>query len=465
MTSSSIHLSGRDVLDQERELLDAWVDVRRRIASLEADAADLLAQRSAVRDAEMRRFPAHRDMIHRSMIAEYSAAGRISTRAIENAFADADLTTDTFPGVREALRSGTIAAGHVREIVQASAILREAVHNGAVPAAALASYEVAALAVAEQDSPARTRVAVREIAAALAQRTAQERQKDAWSERCVTVRSVEDGLALLTVVLPEHLAVAIRDRLTRLARTVARARARTSSTVEFDSNAAAEDASTEPGDDRFIDDEHISPELVSADPVSPEPDSRTMDQLRADILTDLLLATDPTDCHGTALDGITAHVQVTVAATTLAGADDRLAELDGHGPLHPDIARDLATRGGPWTRLFLDPSGQVTETDTYSPTEAMKRHLRARDQHCRFPGCRMPALASQLDHNHDHAKGGKTRLDNLAAFCAGHHPLKHPDIHDRFRWTARALPDGSIAWRSPLGRQYGDPPPRRVLFA
>lgn len=76
----------------------------------------------------------------------------------------------------------------------------------------------------------------------------------------------------------------------------------------------------------------------------------------------------------------------------------------------------------------------------------------------------MPAHRCQIDHNHDHAKGGLTALDNLCHFCTKHHALKHPDVPDRFRWTARQRPDGTVTWSSPIGRSYDDPPRRRVMF-
>ncbi|WP_341947880.1 HNH endonuclease signature motif containing protein [Microbacterium sp. LWH11-1.2] len=106
----------------------------------------------------------------------------------------------------------------------------------------------------------------------------------------------------------------------------------------------------------------------------------------------------------------------------------------------------------------------VRETDTYTPTEGMRRFLRARDQHCRFPGCRMPVHRCDIDHNHDHARGGKTRIDNLAHLCRAHHTLKHPDVSDTHRWTARQERDGTITWHSPLGRTYTDRPTHRVMF-
>lgn len=200
-----------------------------------------------------------------------------------------------------------------------------------------------------------------------------------------------------------------------------------------------------------------------------EPDSRSKAQLRADILADLLLTGAPTATTGdgsadAALGAIRATVQVTIAASTLRGDDDRMAQLAGHGPMLPDGARLLAGQAGSWDRLFLDPDGTVTETDNYVPTAAMKRFLRARDQHCRFPGCRAPVHRCQIDHNHDHAKGGPTAIGNLSLFCAGHHALKHPDVDDRDRWTARQFDDGVIMWTSPLGRRYTDEPQRHVMF-
>lgn len=422
-----------DHIEQRAALLDAWVEKRRRIAVLESESAALLSERLALCDDDARRNPYHRDTIHRSMVAEYSAAGHVSQGSIEYAFADAAFLDSDHPAARESFARGAIAAGHAREVVRAGAIVREAVRSGRVDASALRLYDTAAVVVAERETPARTRALVRQIAAALAGETLVDRHRRAASERTVMMRSVDDGLALITVVLPEHLAAAIMDRLTRLAHEVVAARDR----VDL---------------------------LPESPPVAVPADTRTLDQLRTDILTDLMLAADPSQVTGAGIDHVQARIQVTVAATTLLGADDRPAELDGFGPIDPDIARDLAGRNGGWSRLFLSPVGMVTETDTYSPTEGMRRILRARDQHCRFPGCRMPVRRCQIDHNHDHARGGRTSLSNLSHFCIGHHVLKHPDIDRRHRWTAKQLPDRSLEWISPLGRRYIDAPPRRVMF-
>lgn len=502
---TSFHI---DDIEQRQALLDAWVAKRRQIAVLEAEASTLLAERVRVFDDDVREHPHHRDAIHRSMIAEYSAAGHLSKGGTEYAFTDALFLDADHPAVRDSFRRGDITAAHVREIVRAGAIVRQAVRDGRVDAATLGLYDAAALVVAERDSPMRTRALLRQLAAALARETVNERHRRAAGERTVTMRSLDDGLAMIQVVLPEHLAAAIIDRLTALAQQLIATRddadpVRRSGARDFGPDAIfltdlmpddprrddeilnehgtrcrAEDGApgraghethhrAQPG----VGEEHIihgEGGTFALDPsldIEHVPsDERTIDQVRADLLADLLLASDPSAACGTGLEGIKARVQVTIAASTLTGADDRPAELDGVGPLHPDIARSIAGLGGSWSRLFLDRTGMVTSTDTYSPTEAMRRHLRARDQHCRFPGCRMPVHRCQIDHNHDHAKGGRTSNDNLAHFCTGHHVLKHPDIPDRYRWSARQLPGGDIEWISPLGRVYTDAVPRRVMF-
>ncbi|AQY02891.1 MULTISPECIES: HNH endonuclease signature motif containing protein [Microbacterium] len=458
-------------LEQRAELLDSWVEKRRQIARLEAEASDLLAERMRLSRSDSDENPFHRDAIHRSMIAEYSAAGRLTQGSVEYAFTDAGFLAASHPGVRSAFRAGRITAAHVREIVRAAGVVREAVNNGRADADVLPLYDTVAVIVAERETPARTRAHLRELAAVLAGSTVAERHARSKSERTVTVRPAGDGLCALTVVLPEHLATAVLDRLTRLAHVVIAGRNDREPTLDpmddgenpiYPDDIAQDDPSR---DDYAI----FGDGTFTTDPTGPTvehipSDTRTIDQVRVDLLIDLLLASDPSAANGSGLDNIQGRIQVTVAATTLAGCDHRPAQLDGHGPLHPDIARDLAGRNGGWSRLFLDPTGLVVETDTYRPTEPMRRFLRARDQHCRFPGCRMPAHRCQIDHTFDHAKGGRTEIHNLAHLCARHHSLKHPDVADDHRWTAQQLPDGTIDWFSPLGRTYRDSPSRRVMF-
>ncbi|MDQ0612388.1 hypothetical protein QF046_000029 [Microbacterium sp. W4I4] len=495
------------LIAQRVALLDAWSAKQRQIAVLQSEAAGLLAQRWALMEDEIEAAPLHREVIIRSMIAEHSAAGHVSKGSMEFAFSDARMLAEEFDLTRAAFQAGRLSPGHVREIIRESDAVREAVRTGTVSPDTLALYEAAVLEVAEHDTPARTKTHARQVAAALAGLTIVEQHKKAAEERAVTIRSVGDGMALLQAVLPEHLAVGIMDRLTQMARHQTqhpedRTPVLPPTTPEEAGWNDEEELFAEAQDDRLVDaifagdtfsidplsrqewddieaeaavirDAHAVEADLTTDPRS-NPDSpliihipddtRTMDQRRADLFADLLLASAPSTVHGTGLDNIHAIIQVTVAATTLTGADDLPAELDGHGPLHPDAARALAGARTGWTRLFLGPRGFVTETDTYTPTEPMRRYLRARDQHCRFPGCRRPIHYCEIDHNHDYALGGRTEIGNLSHFCLAHHTLKHPSIPDEHRWTARQLPDQTVTWTSPTGREYTDPARRRVMF-
>jgi hypothetical protein len=144
-----------------------------------------------------------------------------------------------------------------------------------------------------------------------------------------------------------------------------------------------------------------------------------------------------------------------VPALTLLGSDDP-ADLVGRSPIDPDTARELAclTRS-PWERILTHPvTGAVLHVDTYQRTAAMDRYLRARDQHCRFPGCRLPAIRCEVDHTIDHALGGSTDCRNLAHLCQRHHSMKQFTA-----WRVRQLADGILEWTSPLGRTYTEHPP------
>ena len=76
-------------------------------------------------------------------------------------------------------------------------------------------------------------------------------------------------------------------------------------------------------------------------------DTRTLDQLRADVMLDLILAADPV-AHDSGLAAI--HATVSVTVPVLALIDDGIRDpfesmtLDGHGPIDADTARMLAGR-------------------------------------------------------------------------------------------------------------------------
>lgn len=403
----------RAVADERRAaLLDEWVDLGAQIAGLEARRVEALAERAALLEYETGPKIVHSSMAERSMVAEFAAAGRVSPGTMSVQFANAVALANGFPATMRALAQGQISRRHAEVILEAAP--REdgdAADNGATLRAA---YEHDVLPYACGTTAPRTRAHAKAVTARLQPVSQEQAHREAREEREVSITPTSDGIAQFIGVVPELLAYAIFDRLTAMAATM--------------------------------------------------DDDRTIDQRRADLFCDLLLTTAPSTAIGTDMDAFRPTIQVTIAASTLTGHDDMMAEIDGIGPVHPDLARSLAGRAPSFSRLFLDPSAMITNVDTYVPSSRMKKYLRARDQHCRFPGCRAKTSRCQLDHNCDRAFGGPTALRNLASFCTSHHPLKHPDVDDRHRWTVRQDPEGTLVWRSPLGREYIDSPEPRVMF-
>lgn len=156
-----------------------------------------------------------------------------------------------------------------------------------------------------------------------------------------------------------------------------------------------------------------------------------------------------------ALGAIRAQVQVIVPALTLLDADDGPADLVGRTPVDADTARALAANAPTLTRILTDPvDGTVIAVDRYRTAQSQRRFLRARDQHCRFPGCRRAAIRCEIDHTVDHAQGGPTALWNLAHLCQRHHSMKQFTS-----WRVRQHPGGILEWTSPTGQVYREDAP------
>jgi hypothetical protein len=104
--------------------------------------------------------------------------------------------------------------------------------------------------------------------------------------------------------------------------------------------------------------------------------------------------------------------------------------------------------------------GPPPPTAGYAPTAAQYRYLRARDRHCRFPGCRRTAQACDADHvvpydHRDPTAGGPTCVRNLALLCRHHHRLK---THAP-GWAFRLDPDGTLHVTTPGGTTLATRPP------
>ncbi|MFJ6677792.1 DUF222 domain-containing protein [Microbacterium sp. NPDC091382] len=383
-----------------------------------AAAGRLADAQSAPRNA---RVQVH-DMVLRSIAAEVGGVMRMTDRTVQRRIGEARLVIEGFPAAVTAWEAGRIVRGHVMAIVDAGSNL---------PAELWAEFEKVAIERCERDTPNRVRGELEILAHRMHPRSFAERHEEAAAGRCVRLVPGRNGMSDLIATLPTVIAEGIHDRLTQQARAIVDTR------------------------------EERAPESVVV-----ATDARSTDQVRADVFADLLLAGSPAlddtrDTTAGPLGAIRARVQVLVPAATLTGADDGPCDLTGRSPIDPATARTLAGGTGVWERLFHDPTTGVTvSTDSYRVPSGMRRFLQVRDQHCRFPGCRVAAIRCEVDHTHDHALGGNTELPNLAHLCQRHHSMKQFTA-----WRVRQLSGGVLEWTSPLGRIYReDAPTPAVAF-
>lgn len=430
MTGTAILTNGRlESVDGERidAILDGLARTRRQLAALHATEAALLAEALDVaRSQSEAAGPSRvRDLPVRSMAAQIAVVLHRSDRTVQGRLDDASLLVTRFPATFAALAAGDIDRAHADVIVDAGvAIDRDDVR---------ATYESAAIGIARRETPGRLRPAVRILAQRLHPLPLDERHAAASAERDVCVRDLDDGMAELIATLPAVHAHGIRDRLTQLARAVVDAR----------SGGAANDAD--------------APATVPAD-------TRRLGEVRADVFTDLLLTGHASpEVSSRSLpesEAIVAHVQITVPVLTALGRDTTPAELVGRAPIDLGTALRFAGAATGWDRVLTHPvSGSVMAVDRYRPGEQLRRALRVRDEHCRFPGCRMPTRRCDIDHTVAREHDGPTELGNLAHLCRRHHVLKHHSA-----WRVRQRPDGVLEWTSPTGRVFADRPARTLVF-
>ncbi len=183
-------------------------------------------------------------------------------------------------------------------------------------------------------------------------------------------------------------------------------------------------------------------------------DDRSLDQLRADFLTDAAIFGWPESGGSFGRIGRqpAATVWVVVPARTALGLEATPCELPGHGWVSASHARSIMTApGSTWRRLLVDDdTGRAIRLahDAYAPTDEMVRHVQAVDGTCRGPGCHIPATRCDLDHEIPWP-AGPTALGNLTAKHRQHHNLKTAGL-----WKSSRGPDDQVVWRTFAGRRY-----------
>ncbi|WP_309067455.1 DUF222 domain-containing protein [Microbacterium sp.] len=397
--------------EQVRTIKDAFASLAKMKAGVAAIEASLHAQAQAIALEVLTSIPGAPSKYQvpiRAMAADLATVERVSDATVRNRMDDAALMIQHFPATFTALAHAEISAAHASTICDEGGRLAD---DGIRE-----RYEQIALQFTDT-TPAKLRPICQAIAERLEPRTLAERHEEANARRGLWVTPDSDGMADVILRVDAALAAGIGDRTREMARAV---------------QAAA------------------SPK---------EEDARTLSQIQADVVADLLLTGAPT-AHGDGLDGIRATVQVTVPAEVITGDDRTPAHISGVGVVAPATARRLAGRTHTWARLLLDPkTGVPIAVDSYVPSAEQRRLLIARDETCRFPGCRRSVRRCDIDHTKPYSEGGATDVDNLGALCRAHHVVKHHS-----GWRARNLGRGVFEWVTPTGEILHEKPPPSVRF-
>ena len=324
----------------------------------------------------------------------------------------ADTLTRLMPATLAALGEGRFSDRHARVIAAAAKEL---------PVELVPVFEAAVLPFAAVLTVPKLAHRARMVAARLNPRELVERHVEAFNGRGVWLEPEADGMAVVCHRTSAVNAVAVLDRVTRIAK----------AQLQADS------------------------------------ETRTIGQISSDVLSDLLLddgAVLPAEPGETDLRqlklhrGIRPQVHVIVPVLTATGKSDQPGELEGYGPIDAETARRVAGTASGFLRILTDPETGVALSvgrTRYEVPAALRRYLQLRDGTCRFVGCNRQAKYSDLDHTVAWEDGGETSAANLAHLCRAHHRLKHAT-----EWTVEQPlgGGGTLDWRSPSGCRYSTEP-------
>jgi hypothetical protein len=182
-------------------------------------------------------------------------------------------------------------------------------------------------------------------------------------------------------------------------------------------------------------------------------DPRSMDQIRADVLIDILQGRSRDQGRDRAV------IDIQIDLRTLAELSDDPGAIPGWGPVLADVARQVVD-DQPTAQHRVTVTGAEGETvwtgvTRRRPTPGQRRRIEARNPSCVFPGCRMPAVDCDIDHHQEWAKGGCTEPRNIGPLCRHDHVVRHRG------WSLAQFRPGVYRWTSPLGHVYiaGPDPP------
>ncbi|MGA0567697.1 DUF222 domain-containing protein [Rathayibacter sp. KR2-224] len=338
------------------------------------------------------------DFAVRSVAFDLAQRLRLSENVVRDYDHQAGVLATGLPKLRDLFLSGRISQQHVRAAVDCAIVLPDADTTTA--------FDDRMAGIAEGLRAGEFARRCRLLRERMCADTLQERHDRARQKRRVGVEADEDGMAWLNAYLPVMDAVRIEARLQAAARA-----------------------------QRSRPDEH-----------------RTLGQLRADLLAELLIKghLDSGDFSREAGAGA-----VAVQPFLLIDSDGRFAELLGYGPVDPRSAAVALRNASSFRRVFADPTKPASLTldrRRYRPTPDQRRWLRIKygldDDAAPYL-----SLGADIDHVIEYQHGGATDVTNLLPLKPRLHRLK---TVTRIRLEPKA--EGGIRVRTPTGYD-SDPPP------
>ena len=340
-----------------------------------------------------------------------------------------------------------------------------------------ATFERAILPHAASLTPAQLAPVAKRLAEKLAGVTFDDRHRVANRARTVTLTELDDGMCNVTALVTSFEGHAIFDRLTQYAKQL---QASDLAAISPPTGSETSDAvGTRTGTSNGAGPGVSSGAWVAAE-VAATALKRPLAEARADSLVSLLLEgviEPPADGPRKKIGpGVTARVQVLVpvsltgrltpsdtgtGSTRRAGDSAQTVdgwfqpELVGVGPIDTDTTARIMHDTPTWDMIVvtdgttepcpsatahstgplagigsgIDTTGDILTVDGYRVPARLRRHLAARDQHCRFIGCTLPVYRCDIDHTIAAEEGGPHRGRQPRK------PLSRTPRHETPRWT------------------------------
>jgi hypothetical protein len=327
-----------------------------------------------------------------------AGGGRRGRRDAEAA-ADRGTVCERLPLVATALANGTVTAGHVDAIANAS---RQLDDDGKER---LADHEQSLVEAAASSTPEQFERECQDLARNL---------------------SGDDGLSRQERMRRERNVRRWVDKHTGMCKTLLSLNPLADATVWTAINAA----------------------VAAARSTNQRDDDRTWDQLQADVVVDLLT--------GARSSGEERVPEVSVLIdyqSLLDGFHDRsTCETSEGQPLPTETVRRLCCEAN-IVPIVLGSAGEVLDVGRQCrlANRAQRRSMRAMYRTCAHPDCTVGFDSCRIHHVIYWQHGGPSDLDNMIPLCERHHHLVHEG-----GWTLQLFPDRRTTWRTPDGTVHHD---------